>query len=143
MTEREDELVAELCKIIVNSRDYVDASWDAIAVVCDVHDYGSTNVHGYSFTLDPAARRSWKPSAPDASKALFDALRSLNGAVLERTGEKWKTCLVQIVREGMKFSIDFEYDTKDRWFPMPGELGFEEFPMSINPLLDDTTTGSG
>jgi len=129
----EDALIARLCQLIVESPKYEDTGWEGISVVCDVHDGGSTNVTGYYFTTDPYADRAWQVRAPNSSRELLDLLRALNAAMLERTGARWKSCLVQIVRDGMSFAIDFEYDRDDRWDPMPGTPARKGFPMTINP----------
>ena len=135
MTSNEEALVADLCWMIVQSRNYAAIPWQALSVVCDVQEHGSTNVTGYAFTQDPAADRPWQAEMPDPSREFLDTLRALNAAMHGRTGAKWKTCLVQVVRDGMKFTIDFEYDREDRWFPTPGTPARKGFPLTINPLL--------
>jgi len=138
----ENALAARLCQLIIKSSNYEGTGWEGISVICDVYKSGSTNVTGYYFTSDPGADRPWQVQTPDSSREFLDLLRALNAAMLERTGARWKSCLVQIVRDGMSFAIDFEYDRDDRWDPMPGTPARKGFPMTINPLVSGVADGA-
>jgi hypothetical protein len=101
---------------LISDRRFAGEDWSSIAIVSIVQP-GVGQLSGYMFMPDGKS----KPAAPRNGElhVMFEDLQS----VMMVDGKRpWKSALFQIKRDGLKFSVDFEYYDPLRWKASPENI---------------------
>jgi hypothetical protein len=122
--ERATDLMQEIGGLVVGDERYAGEPWASIALVTMI-DGPVQRFHG--FWYDAAGEAT--PGFP-RNRDLLDKFRELQAVA--RNGERtWKTALVQIRRDDMQITVDYEYEDPQRWKVTP--LNLEAMREALRP----------
>lgn len=122
---RATELVHEIGSMVVNSERYRERPWESLSIVV-VIDGQSVQLSGYTYDA------SGKPQAGNPGNFdINDRFEELQETMAGVDQRRWKSALLQIVRDGAKLNIDFEYDDPSRWKVTPTNVATK--PAELRP----------
>ncbi|GAA2656293.1 hypothetical protein [Paractinoplanes durhamensis] len=105
-----DDLIQQLCSLLVGDAEVATENWQHLALV-GVVDAGQSRMTGFCYD----AAGDYEPAAPRNFETLA-VLRKLRDEMAKADDRlPWKTCLVRVGRAGGTISVEFEYDDPDRW----------------------------
>ncbi|MFF0634600.1 hypothetical protein ACFYTS_19075 [Nocardia sp. NPDC004151] len=110
------EIIISLGDLIVGDSEYRDVQWDAVTLVVTVAD-SHQHLFGYFYTNDGG----WTPGNP-GGMALLDQVMALRTATTAPGKRAWKVCRIQLIREEMQLTVDYEYRSWKRWMVTPANL---------------------
>lgn len=122
---RATDLIHEIGAMIVQDPRYAGRSWASISLVT-ILDGGSRRMSGFYYDADGEPT----PENP-GNRQIFDKFRELQAVTRNPGGREWKSALVQIKRETMGITIDFEYDDPQRWKVTPSNIDTK--PEELRP----------
>jgi hypothetical protein len=116
------DLIHEIGSMIVSDERYAGTAWESIALIITLD--GSVQSKSGFFWQDGGKASPGYPRNP----AMLDKFEELQAATRNPGGREWKSALVQIKRDTMKITIDYEYDDVSRW---------KVTPMNIDQMRED------
>ena len=111
-----DALVNEIGRLIAGDSRANAQPWDAYALIAR-YDGNMRRINGFAYDGD-GGHIAATPT-PEPLGATLDALREAT-----RVDDKapWQACVVRLVRETRRLTLEFEYDDPERWDITPQTL---------------------
>ncbi len=124
------DLVKDTGALILSDSSLQEVNWDAVCLV-SVLSHGQKTEFGYRH-VGSGFYEGWAPDVADTIRPII-TLRELQASDGDRP---WHQALIHIVRDGLKFNIQFECDDSTSWSPKVKSLDLSECAYSLRPLAD-------
>lgn len=108
-----DALIVEIGRLLATDAKVSSGSWDRYALVA-WHGDGVATLNGFRYVADAAGEPA-TPSNPE----IETRLAALRDATTVDGQAPWRACVVRLVRDSGRATVDFVYDDADRWKVTP------------------------
>jgi hypothetical protein len=110
------DVIQRIGEAVSQDERFANVPWQGIALV-SILGNGARQLSGYWYAADGTA----EPELP-SDRAISKLFLDLQKATEVSGKGSWKTCLFQIRRDGMRMTVDFDYDDASRWKVTPGNM---------------------
>jgi hypothetical protein len=111
-----NEVIQRIGEAVTQDASFSAVPWQGIALVPIIGN-GARQLSGYWYAQDGSA----EPELP-ADRSVSRLFLDLQQATAVPGKGVWKTCLFKIRRNGMRMTVDFDYDNPLRWKVTPGNM---------------------
>src|SRR5258708_38149274 len=126
MPTHKDDLVQEIGSLLFNDSEISDREWSHLMIVAQLREF-STKVNGFAYHEDGEA----VPTSP-SNFEVPKKFEELSKAMREAGKNSWSACLVRIDRSSGDVSIDFEYDSPEKWLIVPSTV--KQMAETLRPV---------
>jgi hypothetical protein len=110
------EVIQRLGEAVTQDPSFTAVPWSGISLVSIIGN-GASQLSGYWYAEDGSA----EPELP-SDEEILDLFVELQRSTAVPGKGVWKTCLFRIRRNGMRMTVDFDYDNPLRWKVTPGNM---------------------